>query len=152
MFGKDKQQGPDLGKVQEAVNSARGAGVDELSVRQNGTVIEIHGKADNLSEKQRAFKTITDRIGDAAGVVNLIAIAAEPTPGGKLNTNILGRGGPASPATGGRTHTVKKGETLSHIAQEYYGKASEYNRIFEANHDQLNDPDKIREGMKLQIP
>ncbi|HET7711049.1 MAG TPA: LysM peptidoglycan-binding domain-containing protein, partial [Thermoanaerobaculia bacterium] len=104
------------------------------------------------SEKQQAFKTITDRVGDASGVVNLIEIASDT--GGKLNTNVGGApgAGMTSSSSAGRTHTVKKGETLSHLAQQYYGKASEYNRIFEANRDQLNDPDKIREGMTLQIP
>jgi len=49
-------------------------------------------------------------------------------------------------------HEVKKGETLSKIAQQYYGDASLYPKIFEANTDVLKDPDKIRIGQKLRIP
>jgi nucleoid-associated protein YgaU len=49
-------------------------------------------------------------------------------------------------------HEVKSGETLSKIAQHYYGDASLYPKIFDANKDTLKDPDKIRVGQKLRIP
>jgi len=49
-------------------------------------------------------------------------------------------------------HEVKKGETLSKIAQQYYGDASLYPKIFEANRDVLKDPNLIRIGQKLRIP
>ena len=52
----------------------------------------------------------------------------------------------------GRTHTVQRGETLTGIAQKYYGRASEYQKIFDANRDKLSDPDKVREGTNLVIP
>ena len=55
-------------------------------------------------------------------------------------------------AVGGTTYTVKKGDTLSHIAQAHYGKASRWKRIFEANRDQLDDPDRIKPGQVLKIP
>jgi len=47
---------------------------------------------------------------------------------------------------------VEKGDTLSEIAKKFYGKASEYHKVFEANRDQLSDPDKIRPGQVLRIP
>ena len=43
-----------------------------------------------------------------------------------------------------RTYTVKAGDTLSAIAKAQLGSASEYMKIFEANRDQLSDPDKIK--------
>ena len=49
-------------------------------------------------------------------------------------------------------HEVKRGETLSKIAQKYYGDASLYPKIFEANKDVLKDPNMIRIGQKLRIP
>ena len=49
-------------------------------------------------------------------------------------------------------HIVKKGETLSHLAQRYYGKASLYMKIYNANTDVLKDPNKIKAGQKLRIP
>jgi nucleoid-associated protein YgaU len=55
-------------------------------------------------------------------------------------------------APGQRTYTVKAGDTLSGLAQQFYGKASDYNKIFEANKDQLSDANHIRVGQKLVIP
>ncbi|MGN7919058.1 LysM peptidoglycan-binding domain-containing protein [Lysobacter sp. 22409] len=53
---------------------------------------------------------------------------------------------------GEQTYTVEKGDTLSHIAKQFYGKASKWNAIFEANRDQLDDPDQIQPGQILKIP
>jgi nucleoid-associated protein YgaU len=55
-------------------------------------------------------------------------------------------------AAGSRTHTVAAGDTLSKIAKETLGDASAYTRIFEANRDQLSDPDHIKPGQVLKIP
>jgi nucleoid-associated protein YgaU len=49
-------------------------------------------------------------------------------------------------------YTVKKGDTLSAIAQETMGKASAYHAIFEANKPMLSHPDKIYPGQMLRIP
>lgn len=51
-----------------------------------------------------------------------------------------------------RFHTVQKGDTLSKIAQQVYGNASQYMKIFEANKPMLKDPDKIYPGQVLRIP
>jgi len=51
-----------------------------------------------------------------------------------------------------QTYVVRKGDTLSKIADEYYGDARLYTKIFEANRDVLTDPNKIRPGQKLRIP
>ena len=53
---------------------------------------------------------------------------------------------------GDSEYTVRKGDTLSHIAQAHYGKASQWRRIFDANRDQLDDPDRIQPGQVLKIP
>lgn len=51
-----------------------------------------------------------------------------------------------------RTYTVQEGDTLSAIAERFYGSANEYPRIFEANRDQLENPDLIYPGQTLRIP
>lgn len=58
----------------------------------------------------------------------------------------------SSTAPTDQTYTVEKGDTLSHIAKQFYGKANKWNAIFEANRDQLDDPDKIKPGQVLKIP
>jgi len=51
-----------------------------------------------------------------------------------------------------KTYTVKAGDSLSKIARDYLGNANDYMKIFEANKDQLSDPDKIKPGQVLKIP
>jgi nucleoid-associated protein YgaU len=55
-------------------------------------------------------------------------------------------------AIGQLHYTVQKGDTLSHIAKHHYGKASQWTRIYAANRDQLDDPDRIYPGQVLKIP
>ncbi len=50
------------------------------------------------------------------------------------------------------TYTVKAGDTLSKIAKEHLGNANAYMEIFNANRDQLSDPDKIKPGQVLKLP
>lgn len=51
-----------------------------------------------------------------------------------------------------QTHTVQTGDTLSGIAQQYYGDAGDFMRIYEANRDQVSDPNKIYPGQVLRLP
>ena len=53
---------------------------------------------------------------------------------------------------GGQTYEVKSGDNLSKISKQFYGDSNEYMRIFYANRDKLNDPDKIQVGQQLIIP
>jgi nucleoid-associated protein YgaU len=52
-----------------------------------------------------------------------------------------------------RKHTVAAGETLSHLALKYYGKANDWKEIYELNKDVIgDDPGKIKPGQELIIP
>lgn len=51
-----------------------------------------------------------------------------------------------------RTYTVVKGDSLSKIAQREYGAASKWHAIYEANRDQIKDPDLIHPGQVLTLP
>ena len=71
----------------------------------------------------------------------------------EIVADIKATGGGAA-AAGGAAHsyTVKAGDTLSKIAKEHLGDANAYMDIFNANTDQLKDPDKIKPGQVLKIP
>ncbi len=49
-------------------------------------------------------------------------------------------------------HKVVSGDTLGKIAKEYLGEAGKYMEVFNANKDQLTNPDLIKVGQKLKIP
>jgi len=64
------------------------------------------------------------------------ATASEPTPS----------------STGSHRYVVKAGDTLSHIAQRHYGRASDWRRIYEANRGTIANPDMIHPGQELELP
>ncbi len=53
---------------------------------------------------------------------------------------------------GDQSYTVQSGDNLSKIAKHFYGNANAWQRIFDANRDQLSNPDLIKPGQVLKIP
>jgi nucleoid-associated protein YgaU len=67
----------------------------------------------------------------------------------------LGSDDQASPravATSGKTYIVRPGDTLHKIAREHLGDGNAFMKIFNANKDQLTDPDRIEPGQVLKLP
>ena len=94
------------------------------------------------NEIWNAIKTIPDWRNDIVADIKVVGGGAKAGAGA----------GAAGAAAAGRTYTVKAGDTLSAIAKEHLGNANAYMKIFEANRDQLTDPDKIKPGQVLKIP
>ncbi len=59
---------------------------------------------------------------------------------------------PAFPEEGPRTHQVRPGETLSHVALYVWGDPSLWPAIYLANRDQIKDPAVVYAGQRLTIP
>jgi nucleoid-associated protein YgaU len=137
VFGKKFED-----QVQEAIASvaATTPGVSALSAEVRGKVITLKGKAESREARDLVMKKI-DQAVKADNIVNAIEVAKPPTPAPA-----------AAPAVAERVYEVVSGDTLGKIAQKYYGKASAYMKIFEANRDILSNPDLIKPGQKLKIP
>ncbi len=90
---------------------------------------------------------------DPRGVLEVFEISAED--GSELHAVVrpivFGRA-LRDPYTGFAVHRVASGETLSSIAEQWYGDPGSFPIIFEANRDQLTDPDVIVPGQQLRIP
>lgn len=82
------------------------------------------------------------------GSTTASAGAARPTAAG---TGVPGATSASAPQTR-RTYTVQKGDSLSKIAQQTYGRADRWRAIFDANRDQIDDPDLIHPGQVLVLP
>lgn len=80
--------------------------------------------------------------GEARNTTVIEAIAGDPNRF-KVTDTVTGKY---------RIITVKPGESLSQIAQRIYGDALDYERIYEANDQQLSDPDRLSVGQQLVIP
>ena len=71
--------------------------------------------------------------------------AAEPAPLPEIPT-------PTGTTGQSQTYEVVAGDSLSKIAKHHYGDANKWHRIYEANRDQIKNPDLIHPGQKLTIP
>jgi nucleoid-associated protein YgaU len=77
------------------------------------------------------------------------------TPGRKPDfSNVRSGSSSTAPSPPGtqNSYVVKKGDSLSKIAKQHYGDADQWRKIFEANRDQIEDPDLIHPGQTLRIP
>jgi nucleoid-associated protein YgaU len=123
-------------KYQSLIDLANQSGVTNLQVNEEGDVLRVSGNAPSEEVKQKIW--------DEYGRID------PDMRSGDLTLNLEVGGGSWGESGGGEgTHTVGKGDTLSEIGQKY-GVA--WRDIFEANRDQLDDPDKINVGQKLRIP
>lgn len=92
---------------------------------------------------------------------------ATPAPSPAVATaGVITPATPATPATAAtpaaaattpgpsqeKTHTVAAGDTLTSIAQKYYGDASKWSKVFDANRDTLPTANALQLGQKLKIP
>jgi uncharacterized protein YidB (DUF937 family) len=57
-----------------------------------------------------------------------------------------------APAPQEQWYTVAPGDSLSKIAKRFYGDAQQWRQIYDANREQVKDPDLIQPGWKLRIP
>ena len=118
-----------------------GVRLQNLHVENNK--LYIRGEAPSQQVKNQIWDQI--KLVDPSSSEMMADITADPD----ASIAAAPQGGPAN---GGQTYTVKSGDTLSKIAQQFYGDESAYMEIFHANQDQVNDPNKIFPGQQLVIP
>ena len=53
---------------------------------------------------------------------------------------------------GSRTYTVRPGDTLSSIAQRFYGNPADWHWLYQANRSVVNNPNVIYPGEVLSVP
>jgi nucleoid-associated protein YgaU len=131
-------------KYDGVVKLMHAKGVQVQTIEMQGQKLLIRGSAPSADVKNAVWteiKRIDPSYSDLTADISVAPGAA------------AGQGGPAGTATTPmKSYTVQKGDTLSKIAKNFYGEANEYKKIFEANKDQLKDPDKIQPGQVLRIP
>jgi LysM repeat protein len=132
-------------KYNHAIQTAKSLRMQGGAEERDGKLY-FNGTVNSVDEKNQiwnALKTVSDWEKDVVADIKVNAPAARPAP-------TTGSGGAAPTAT--ITYTVQSGDTLSGIAKKFLGNANEYMEIFNANRDQLSDPDKIKPGQVLKIP
>jgi len=92
-----------------------------------------------------------DKKPDFSGVSGKVDSTAQQVPKADFS-GVSAKVDSTAEITSAQTYTIQKGDTLSRIAQQHYGKANDWRRIFEANRDVIKDPDKIFPGQVIQLP
>jgi len=117
---------------------------------QTAKDVRMQGAAEERDGKLH-FKGTTQTQEEANKIWD--AIKTIPDWRNEVIADIQATGGGATATSGSaQTYTVKAGDTLSKIAKQHLGDANAYMEIFNANKDQLKDPDKIQPGQVLKIP
>jgi nucleoid-associated protein YgaU len=118
-------------KYQQAITTAKGFHMDGSADERDGK-LHFHGTVKSQAESDaiwNAIKTVPEWRTDVVADIKVVAAPAAA-----------------------KTYTVKAGDTLSGIAKAHLGNANAYMDIFNANKDQLSDPDKIKPGQVLKMP
>jgi len=132
-------------KYKHAVQTAKQLRMDGAAEERAGKLY-FNGTVNSEDEKNQiwnALKTIPDWQKEVVADIKVRpSTMKDPTP--------TRAAAPAAATT--TTYTVQSGDTLSAIAKKFLGNANDYMVIFNANRDQLTDPDKIKPGQVLKIP
>ena len=117
-------------KYQSLIAMAESSGVSDLQIQEQDNVLHIRGTAPDEKVKQQLWDEYNRLDPDmrSGDVVLSLEVAAG-------NEEI---------------YTVQPGDSLSKIATKYKGVT--WQKIFEANRDQIKNPDLIHPGQKLRIP
>lgn len=113
------------------------SGVKDFDVQFDDGVVTLCGECMSQGDRERAILIA----GNTKGVEKVVAdqlTARAPEP--------------EEPEEKSEIYEIVSGDTLGAIAKRYYGKASAYMRIFEANREVIDDPNKIYPGQKIRIP
>ena len=113
------------------------SGLSNLDVEFDDGTVTICGDCTNQAVREKAILVA----GNIEGVEKVVADdlrAPEPKP--------------EEPEEKAEVYEIVSGDTLGGIAKRYYGNASKYTKIFEANKDIISDPNKIYPGQKIRIP
>lgn len=131
----------------------REAGLDPSGLKFGfgAASITVGGTIADESERQK----IIDVLAAIPGIDQVrddMVVAVSPAPKPAAPPAAPPASPPAAGETEARTYTVVSGDTLWKIAERMYGNGSQYMKIYEANTDILEHPDRIFPGQKLVIP
>ena len=130
-------------KYNHAIQTAKSVRMQGGAEERDGKLY-FNGTVNSVEEKNQIWNALKTVSGWDKDVVADI----------KVNATAPQQSAPAAQPAPAPTvsYTVQSGDTLSAIAKKFLGNANDYMDIFNANRDQLTDPDMIKPGQVLKIP
>lgn len=162
-FGKSEPE-PDVTVAPSQM--LRNAGIDPSGLKFGfgANSITVGGEIADEADRQKILDILAGAPGIDSVQDDMTVAAPEPAPAEPAESEAAPQAeaapeaaasepeAPAAAEEEGRSYTVQSGDTLWKIAEEMYGNGSRYMKIFEANTDLLENPDRIFPGQKLVIP
>jgi nucleoid-associated protein YgaU len=131
-------------KYQPAMNLMQQLQVRLQNVNMEGNKLFIRAEAPSEQAKNQVWDEIKRIDPGYSDLIADVSISAQ--------AQTMSAGASVSGGQSQRRYTVRSGDTLSKISRQFYGNANEYMKIFQANRNILQDPDKIAPGQELVIP
>jgi len=131
-------------KYNQAIQTAKSVRMDGNADERDGKLY-FNGTVNSVDEKNQiwnALKTVPGWDKDVVADIKVRAPQSSAAPSPQ----------PAAATPQTISYTVQSGDTLSAIAKKFLGSSNDYMDIFNANRDQLTDPDKIKPGQVLKVP
>jgi nucleoid-associated protein YgaU len=151
LFGKGEaqaaQQAASADPSPEKVAAANQAAAQAILTYIETMQIDASGVSVEFDAAESAV-TVSGQVADQSTKEKILLCCGNVHGVGQVNDMLT----VAEPADEAQYYTVVSGDSLSKIAKEFYGDASVYNAIFEANRPMLSHPDKIYPGQMLRIP
>ncbi|MBN2701945.1 MAG: peptidoglycan-binding protein LysM [Methylothermaceae bacterium] len=116
---------------------ANNPGIENLEVRYQDGSAFLKGRASSFQAVEKAI-LLAGNVRGVSNVMNELELAESPEAQEQPEQV--------------EYYVIQKGDTLSLIAQRYYGDPMLYPKLFEANREVIQDPDKIFPGQKIRIP
>ena len=118
-------------KYQSVLNTANEVGIQNLISQEQDGKLSITGQAETTYDANRVWNQLKQQSDWENEVQMDLPVSRDDIYG---------------------YYTVQSGDNLSRIAKNVADANVTYDQIFEANSDQLSDPDMIRPGQRLVIP
>ncbi len=128
LFGRDEEAAESIKAHIEANNP----GIKNLNITFTDGLVKVSGDP----ESQAALEKAVLMAGNVRGVDEVRVTSAQP----------LEQIGDVE------FYVIQSGDTLSGIAQTFYGEALDFTGLFAANREVIKNPDKIYVGQKIRIP
>lgn len=150
VFNKDEDASD---KIREHIRDA-GVGIKEFNVIYDMGHVVLSGEVDSKADKEKAVLLAGNVAGVGEVVANdLVVKVTEEQAAAAAAGSAAPVDAPAGEAEEETEfYVIQAGDTLGKIAKAVYGDAMQYPKIFEANREVIQDPDKIFVGQKIRLP
>jgi nucleoid-associated protein YgaU len=145
-------------KYRSVFEVAQAQGVQLSAMRDENGKLVLRGTApsqDAVNKVREEIKRVNPALDDISAEFSVMPSAAPAVP----QTRSEGIENQSSETikhptleSGAHNYTVKPGDTLTSISKHFYGSATEYRRILDANRDKIEHPNLLEIGQELTIP